>query len=138
MKTVYTILLALISQLTFAQSDFVTRWNLATAGSGATQLSFGVATSGSVSYTWTEVSPGTATGSGVFSGSPANITGLPAGAIIELSISPVNFQRFIINNGPDKNRLIDVSQWGTTAWTSMLNAFWGAPTCRSARLMFPI
>ena len=125
MKTVYTILLALISQLTFAQSDFVTRWNLATAGSGATQLSFGVATSGSVSYTWTEVSPGTATGSGVFSGSPANITGLPAGAIIELSISPVNFQRFIINNGPDKNRLIDVSQWGTTAWTSMLNAFWG-------------
>ncbi len=125
MKIVYTILLALACQLTLAQSNFITRWNLSTTGSGATRLSFGVATSGPVSYTWTEVSPGTATGSGVFNGSPAIITGLPAGATIDLSISPANFQRFFIQNGADKNRLVDVRQWGTTAWSSMESAFYG-------------
>jgi surface protein len=102
---------------------FVTRWNLATAGSGATQLSIGTATSGTVNYYWQEVSPGTATGSGSFSGSTLTITGLPAGATIRLGIYPTNFQRIIINNGADRSRLLDVEQWGTTAWTSMEQAF---------------
>lgn len=118
-------LLALVSQFTLAQSDFITRWDLSTAGSGATQLSFGVATTGSVNYTWAEVSPGTATGSGVFNGATATIKGLPAGATIDLRISPTNFQRFIMSNGSDRNRLIDIRQWGTTGWTSMQNAFYG-------------
>jgi surface protein len=102
---------------------FITRWNLATAGSGATQLSFGTATSGTVNYYWQEVSPGTATGSGSFSGSTLTITGLPANATIRLGIYPTNFQRIIINNGADRSRLLDVEQWGTTAWTSMEQAF---------------
>jgi surface protein len=102
---------------------FITRWNLATAGSGATQLSFGTATSGTVNYYWQEVSPGTATGSGSFSGTTLTITGLPAGATIRLGIYPTNFQRIIINNGLDRSRLLDVEQWGTTAWTSMEQAF---------------
>ncbi|WP_396174555.1 BspA family leucine-rich repeat surface protein, partial [Flavobacterium sp.] len=59
---------------------FITRWNLATAGSGATQLSIGTATSGTVNYYWQQVTGGTATGSGSFSGSTLTITGLPAGA----------------------------------------------------------
>lgn len=125
MKIIYTFLLVLVSQFTLAQNDFITRWNLATSGSGATQLSFGVATTGSVNYTWAEVSPGTATGSGVFNGSTITIQGLPAGATIELRISPTNFQRFIMSNGKDRNRLIDIRQWGTTAWSSMQNAFYG-------------
>jgi surface protein len=102
---------------------FITRWNLATAGSGATQLTFGTATSGTVNYYWQEVSPGTATGSGSFSGTTLTITGLPTGATIRLGIYPSNFQRIIINNGADRSRLLDVEQWGTTAWTSMEQAF---------------
>jgi len=105
--------------------NFITQWNLATAGSGATQLSFGTATSGIVNYTWQEISTGTATGSGSWSGSPLTITGLPAGATIRLLIAPANFQRININNGGDKNRLIQVEQWGNTAWTSMSQAFYG-------------
>ncbi|MEO6286640.1 MAG: BspA family leucine-rich repeat surface protein [Dyadobacter sp.] len=124
MKTFYILLLTLMSQLTIAQ-NFITRWNLATAGSGNTQLTFGVATTGTVNYTWQEVSPGAASGSGTFTGSTATITGLPAGSITELSITPTNFSEFNINGGPDINRLIDVSQWGTTAWTSMNTAFRG-------------
>jgi len=108
-----------------ADTSFITRWNLATAGSGATQLTFSVAVAGTVGYQWEEVSPGSASGSGTFSASPLTITGLPSGAIIRLKINPTNFQRIIIGNGTDRSRLVDIEQWGVTAWTSMLNAFFG-------------
>ena len=104
---------------------FITRWNLATSGSGATQLSFGVATSGTVNYTWQQIGGAGAVGSGTFSGTTATITGLPAGAIIDLSIDPLNFQRIHINNGMDKSRLTQMKQWGNVAWTSMEAAFFG-------------
>jgi surface protein len=105
--------------------EFITRWDLSKTGSGADQISFEVATSGDVSFTWQEVSPGSTSGSGTFSGTVATITGLPVDAVIDLSISPTNFQRFFINDGPDKERLVDVKQWGTTAWTNMNQAFLG-------------
>jgi gliding motility-associated-like protein len=104
--------------------NFITRWNLVTAGSGPTQLSFSTATSGTVNYTWQEISPGTASGSGSWSGTTLNITGLPTGATIRLQIAPSNFQRIIINSGTDSNRLTQVEQWGSTAWTSMQRAFY--------------
>jgi surface protein len=124
-KVIAMLLLSISS--TYAQ-DFITRWNLATAGSGATQLTFGVATGGTVNYTWQQVGGAGATGSGTFSGATATITGLPSGATIDLSIAPTNFQRIIINFGTDRSRLIDVKQWGTVAWTSMENAFAGCNT----------
>ena len=109
----------------FAQSgDFVTRWNLANSGTSSTGLTIGTVTSGSVSYSWTEVG-GSGSGSSTFSGTSLNITGLPSGKTIELRISPSNFQRINIANTGDKMRLTDVKQWGTTAWTSFENAFFG-------------
>ncbi|MCU0470618.1 MAG: BspA family leucine-rich repeat surface protein [Arcicella sp.] len=110
---------------TMLTNNFITRWNLATAGSGATQISFGVTTTGTVNYTWQQVGGAGATGSGSFSGSTATITGLPTGATIDLSIQPTNFRAFAINNGTDRSRLIDVIEWGIVAWTSMQNAFYG-------------
>lgn len=112
------------STLDFIVTDnFVTQWNLATAGSGATQLTFGTATSGTVNYTWQEISPGTASGSGSWTGATLTISGLPPNATIRLLIAPANFQRININNGADRNRLIQVEQWGSVAWTSMQTAF---------------
>jgi len=105
--------------------NFITQWNLATAGSGADQISFGVGTTGTVNYTWQEVSPGNASGSGTFSGATATISGLPPGSVIRLRIHSPNFNRFIINNGADRNRLVDVVQWGDVAWANMQNAFYG-------------
>ncbi len=137
MKTLYMLLLTLVSHLAIAQTPFITRWNLATAGSGATQLTFGVATSGTVSYTWQEVSPGTGSGSGTFTGNTATITSLPSGAVIDLSISPANFNRFIIDEGTDKNRLADVRQWGTTSWTSMAKAFYGSANLQISATDYP-
>ncbi len=117
--------ITIVSPSDFTVTDnFVTRWNLATAGSGATQLSFGTATSGTVNYTWQQL-PSGASGSGSWSGANLTITGLPTGATIRLQIAPANFQRIIINMGTDRNRLRQVEQWGTTAWTSMQNAFRG-------------
>jgi surface protein len=106
-------------------TSFITRWNLATAGSGATQLSFGVAVAGTVGYQWEEVSPGSASGSGTFSASPLTITGLPSGAVVRVKINPTNFRRIIINNGTDRSRLVNIENWGSTAWTSMEQAFYG-------------
>ena len=124
-KKVLTFLLfALPSVVLLAQGEFKTKWDLSKSGSGATQLSIGTATSGTVSYTWQEL-PSGLSGSGTFSGSPLLITGLPSGKTIRLSISPINFQRIIISNGADRAKLLDVEQWGTTVWTSMQNAFFG-------------
>ena len=111
--------------LTPPTNNFITRWNLATAGSSPTQISFGVATTGTVNYTWQQIGGAGANGSGSFSGSTPIISGLPSGAIIDLSIEPTNFQAFAVNNGPDRSRLIDVKEWGNVAWTSMQNAFYG-------------
>jgi gliding motility-associated-like protein len=118
-------LLVVYENLVSATQNFITQWNLATAGTGATQLTFGTATSGTVNYAWQEISPGTATGGGSWSGTTLTITGLPANAIIRLQIAPTNFQRIIINNGLDRGRLTQVEQWGTTAWISMQAAFRG-------------
>jgi hypothetical protein len=90
-KKVLTFLLIALPSVLFAQGAFITRWNLATTGSGATQLSFGTATSGTVTYTWQEISPGSATGSGSFSVNNLTITGLPIGATIRLAIMSTNF-----------------------------------------------
>ena len=114
-----------------AQIPFTTRWNLATAGSGATQLTFGVATAGTVNYTWQSTTT-SATGSGTFSGTTCTITGLPAGETILLNIAPANFQRFFMNYGIDRSRLMAIEAWGTVAWTNMEWAFHGCNNLTTA------
>lgn len=105
-------------------NDFVTVWNLSEVAAPNNQITFGVATSGTVNYTW-ETIPAAASGSGTFTGSTATITGLPAFAVIRLSIQPANFQRINIDQGIDRGGLTLVENWGTTAWTSMQTAFRG-------------
>jgi surface protein len=120
-------LLLLSAQLLNAQSNFITKWDMSKAAPQPTQLSFGTATSGTVNYSWQEISPGTASGSGTWSGNTLTIAGLPANAIIRLQIEPTNFQRININSGSYRARLLEVEQWGTTAWTSMQGAFYTCP-----------
>jgi surface protein len=108
-------------------ADFVTKWNLATNGSGATQLSFKLTNSNTVNYSWTEVG-GTKTGSGTFTtgtNTTRTITGLPTGATIRLRIKSTNLQAFSTLQIADNVRLVDVEQWGTTKWSTMAAAIWG-------------
>ena len=91
---------------------------------GSTAISFGVVTEGSVSYTWETVLPSApASGSGVFTGATANITGLPADATIKIAIQPQNLRRFTSVESYFAYNLIDVNQWGNVPWISMENAF---------------
>ena len=117
---------------------FITEWNLATTGTSTTSLSIGTATSGTVNYYWQQVTGGTATGSGTFSGNTLTITGLPSGATIRLGIYPTNFQRININNGADKSRLLDVEQWGTSVWTSMETGFYGCDNLNITATDIPV
>jgi surface protein len=105
--------------------NFITKWNLSIAGSGATQITFGTITSGTANYTWQELSPGSSSGSGSWSGSSLTIAGLPAGATIRLQINPANFYSIILGGSFDANRLLEIEQWGSTAWNSFINAFLG-------------
>lgn len=118
------VLAIMVSGKMLEAQNFITRWNLATTGSGATQLSIRTVTSGTVNYSWQQL-PSGASGSGSWSGPTLIITGLPAGANIQLQIAPTNFQRIFMNYDPDCPRLTQIEQWGSTAWTSMGNAFQG-------------
>jgi trimeric autotransporter adhesin len=105
---------------------FITTWDLSIGGN-ATALSIGTATSGSVSYSWVEVGGTAKSASGLtFSGNTLSISGLPSGKIVRVTINPTNFQQIALsNNSGSKNKLTNVNQWGTTAWTSFQNAFFG-------------
>jgi surface protein len=116
---------AVLSQVVTVDPNslFITRWDLSKTGSGATQINFGVETSGTVNYTWQQVGGSGLSGSGTFTGTTATITGLPSGGVIDLNIEPTNFQRIDNFSGTDKSRLIELKQWGSVAWTSMYFAF---------------
>jgi surface protein len=55
--------------------------------------------------------------------SPTTIT-FPASGTYDIKISG-NFPRIYFNNGGDRLKLTKIKQWGTIAWTSMANAFYG-------------
>ncbi len=109
----------------FSAGEFITIWDLSKPGPGDTELTFGVETAGTVSYSWETFPIPNSSGVGTFSGTTFLATGLPANTTIRLKIAPTNFQRININNGLDRARLIDITQWGTCNWTSMVYAFYG-------------
>lgn len=117
-----------------SNKPFITKWDLSISGSGDTQIIFNSSgiTDGTVNFTWTTVETNSdlvMNGSGTFENtttlSTKTISGLPAGKTILLSIFPTNFNQLQINQNADKNRLLDVTQWGEVAWSSMVNAFAG-------------
>ncbi len=110
--------------------SFITIWNLTNAGAaGNNSISFFTLNLQPVSYSW-ETIPAGQSGSGTF---PATfilpdlrtINGLPANATIRLSIAPLNLRYFGIDNNVNSQRLTQVTQWGTTSWLFLSQAFRG-------------
>jgi len=128
-KTILAFLFTLFfaGNLLAQSGDFVTKWDLATSGSGANQLRITTNNSGTLTYSWTEVG-GSGSGNGTFTTTGTSVTqtisGLPTGATISLRIEPTNLTRFA-GNSTDKARLVEVEQWGTAAWTSFQVSFGG-------------
>jgi surface protein len=53
---------------------------------------------------------------------------LPSSGVYDLEVKSkeVNgFNRIRFDNGGDKDKIIDIKQWGEVAWTTFLNSFWG-------------
>ncbi|MCW5914666.1 MAG: BspA family leucine-rich repeat surface protein [Chitinophagaceae bacterium] len=109
-----------------AQTPFITVWRTSNSGiTGNDQIS--IPATGDYSYTWEEATNPANNGSGTASGS-VTIT-FPASGTYRVSITPTGatpFNRIEFNNGGDKLKIIRVEQWGSTAWSSMGNAFYGA------------
>ncbi len=110
--------------------DFITVWDMSldsvNAPSGC--LEFYAFTAGTVNYTWELQNNPSVNGSGTFTANNSQVsicTGQDTGRIV-LSIAPANFHRFYsLPSNEAGKRLIDVSQWGATFWTSCLNMFYG-------------
>jgi surface protein len=107
--------------------NFITKWTYPSPNS---EIKFNaLTTGGSVNYTWS-ASPSNLSGTGSFTQStPGEVTlsvpNIPAEDIVTLSMTPTNLRRFYIENGPHQSNLVDVTQWGSVAWSSMESAFWG-------------
>ena len=119
-KLTLTVLLPLLSVVTFAQQPFITTW--APGIDGAANITFGTVTTGPVVYSWETLTPAApANGSGTFEGPNVTIPGLPNAERIRLTIQPQNFKR--IFGIPFSYNIIEIKQWGTVGWISMENAF---------------
>jgi len=121
-------------------NGFITSWNLSNPGSGATQITFNASVAtGGANYTWETIPAGTS-GSGTLAAGTSlrTISGIPAGAMIRLNIEPQNLQRFFFNNAGDKERIIDIEQWGGSPWTSMEGAFFGCSNLNISAVDIPI
>ena len=118
------------SKTNAATDNFITQWDLRKGGSSASggliSLSFGVTVAGAVNYSW-RTTDNTKSGTGTIpaAATTVTITNLPANKIVELSIEPANFRRINMDDGPEKARLTDITQWGKVVWSSMENAFRG-------------
>ncbi|KAA0992090.1 BspA family leucine-rich repeat surface protein [Dyadobacter aurulentus] len=106
----------------FGQSDFITVWDMSKPGQDPAQITFKATAVNLVSYTWQEISPGNASGSGTFRDALVTIAGLPANALIELRIQPAALRSFR-SMFEECQRLIDIKQWGTVPWNDMSASF---------------
>ncbi|RZK64686.1 MAG: BspA family leucine-rich repeat surface protein, partial [Pedobacter sp.] len=113
------------------ENSLITNWDLSKTGfAGNNSISFfpEVIAETSSKYYWTSsngLSGGGIIGQADF-GTLFTITNLPQNEMIKLYIESRNLTRFAIANSGDKKRLMEVRHWGTSKWTSMRNAFYGA------------
>ncbi len=103
---------------------FLTLWNTSNPGSSSTTVVFpGDGTNYSI-Y-WEDASnPAT---NGTLTGNGTTTITFPAAGTYKVYVTPGagTFNRFNMNGGTDRRKLLDVNQWGTIEWTSMGTAFEG-------------
>lgn len=102
--------------------NFITTWDVGSSPP-PNAITFDAVTTGVVNYTWQSTTT-SASGSGSFQGPNVQISGLPPGETITLSIQPQNFRRFKSNFFSFfGGALLQVNQWGSVQWISMEDAF---------------
>ncbi|MCZ2100338.1 MAG: BspA family leucine-rich repeat surface protein [Chitinophagales bacterium] len=122
---------------------FITKWKYQEASN---QLSFFAQTDGTVDYTYTALPSGNS-GSGSFKlFRPGLVTlsslNILAGDTVILQMEPQYLKLFynyddILGYNPDRNKLIDVSQWGSAEWIDMTSAFYGCSNMNMSAVDIP-
>ncbi len=109
-----------------APANFVTKWLFTSA---TTSLQINALTTGAgVNYTWS-ASPSGNNGTASFTQTTAGAVTLTINAAandtITLQITPTDLNRFYMTGSPDVTKLINVTNWGASNWTSMEQMFMG-------------
>src|SRR5690625_190728 len=107
-------------------NPFITIWKTDNSGgSGNTKIT--IPAYGQFQYTWKEVGNPSNTGSGTGN----DVTTIDFGSVgeFEVSIFPYGndpFHRIEFSNTGDKEKILNITQWGDTEWSSFAGAFYGA------------
>ncbi|ERJ57376.1 hypothetical protein M472_01215 [Sphingobacterium paucimobilis HER1398] len=109
--------------------NFITEWDLSKprhpSAGVTTSINFGVNVSGTVHYTWRSSAGESGSGTITASTPKLEIRELPQDGKITLELEPANLTGFYMNKSDDKQRLVNVAQWGTAKWSSMAYMLYG-------------
>ncbi|WP_304344717.1 BspA family leucine-rich repeat surface protein [Chryseobacterium koreense] len=128
-RILFFTLLFFCAGIFYAQNEFITVWKPALNWDGTTSNTSSIVipvTGTSLAISWEEVGypshNGTTTSTSIDFGVPLNPGGF-AEAIYKVKISGnVQTINFLVNS-QSAMKLLDVSQWGTSVWTDLANAF---------------
>jgi len=104
---------------------FITVWKTNNPGTSANNRITIPGTGNNYTILWEEVgNPGN---NGTTIGNNTTTVTFPSAGTYRVSILPGNgsFNRINFNNGGDRRKLLTIEQWGTIAWSTMANAFYG-------------
>ena len=119
-KTLTSILLGLIHFFVSAQTEFITTWKTDNPGSSAdNQITVPTFTGETYNYT---VDWGDGNSDTNVTGSITHTYNVPG--IYQVSIEGT-FPRIYFNESGDKDKILNIKQWGNIQWTSMESAFAG-------------
>jgi len=106
------------------QNHFVTTWNTNNPGSSNTTVIFpGVG----ANYTIYWEDAGNPATNGTLTGNGTTTITFPTAGTYKVFVTPGagTFTGFKMDNGTDRQKLMTIEQWGSIAWSSMENAFYG-------------
>lgn len=125
MKKIYLLFSLLVMAVLNASAQFITVWKTDNPGIFNNSSITIPATGNQYSIAWEEV--GNPANNGTATGSGTRVLSFPSPGTYQVSISPGSgtFSRIAFANSGDRNKLLEIKQWGDIRWTSMENAFQG-------------
>jgi hypothetical protein len=121
-KNFSILFLTFIVHFSSKSQSFITEWHFPIASN---QLSFNAITTDTVNYHWI-TKPSGNMGSGQLSSGALTIPiNVLANDSLTLTLTHANLRSFTINNGPNKDNLVNVKQWGDAPWNYLEFAFYG-------------
>ena len=118
-----TVLITINNVIQLSPNDFVTVWNITDANPDLTFPGYGEYT-----INWGDGSASEAVNNPNGNNHPSHLYATAGASTVTVSKTETQsgLTRFHLNNSSDSDLLIDVAQWGTSAWTTMEGAFYGA------------